>query len=93
MFWRMNDAPIAVISGASRGALRSGLYAMSSTVTLSSPQKAMQMRSATITSGQSTYHAWPWWRSKREVPTTVTAIIEPSMKTSPCAKLISSRMP
>ena len=23
-FWRMNDTPIAVISGASRGALRSG---------------------------------------------------------------------
>ena len=25
MFWRMNDIPIAVISGASRGAFRSGL--------------------------------------------------------------------
>ena len=30
MFWRMNETPTAVISGASRGARRRGLYAMRS---------------------------------------------------------------
>ena len=40
-FWRMNDMPMAVISGASRGALRSGLYAMRSTVTLIRPQPSI----------------------------------------------------
>ncbi len=38
MFERMNEAPIAVISGASLGAWRSRRYATNSTVTLISPQ-------------------------------------------------------
>ena len=34
MFWTMNDMPIAVMSGARRGACRSGLYATRSIVAL-----------------------------------------------------------
>ena len=37
----MNDIPIAVISGASRGAPRSGRYAIRSIVALISPQAAI----------------------------------------------------
>ena len=39
MPWRMNENPIAVISGASRGWLRSGLYPIRSIATLIAAQK------------------------------------------------------
>src|ERR671935_260096 len=41
---RMNDIPIAVISGASRGALRKGRYATRSIVALRRPQNAIAAR-------------------------------------------------
>ena len=40
-FWRMNDIPIAVINGASFGALRNGLYATRSIITFSEPVASM----------------------------------------------------
>ena len=42
-FWRMNDTPIAVIRGASRGALRRGRYAKRSIATPSRPMTGMTM--------------------------------------------------
>ena len=44
--------PMAVISGASRGALRSGLYAIRSTVTLMRPQPSMATASETRIAGE-----------------------------------------
>src|SRR5881397_774398 len=45
--WRMNDIPIAVINGASRGAFRSGRYATRSIDAFRRPQNAMQQSSVT----------------------------------------------
>ncbi len=48
---RMNDIPIAVISGTSRGALRSGLYATRSIEALRRAQPAIAITSATRIAG------------------------------------------
>ena len=50
-FWRMNDTPIAVISGTRRGAPRSGLYATRSIVALSKPHPTIATASATRIAG------------------------------------------
>jgi hypothetical protein len=90
-FWRMNDMPMAVISGASRGALRSGLYAILSTVTLMRPQPSIATTSATRMAGSTEPN--DELSVSPNSPISTAAIIAPSMNTSPCAKLISSRMP
>ena len=91
-FCRMNEKPTAVISGASLGALRSGLYATRSIITLSVPQhdhrdeqdheqaedQAQQRRSSTVSP---------------IVPIKEKATKLPIMKRSPWAKLMSSMMP
>ena len=54
MFWTMNDMPIAVISGARRGAWRSGLYATRSIVALKSgedPSSATKSSSPPMMTG------------------------------------------
>ena len=90
MFWRMNDMPIAVISGASRGALRRRRYATSSIVVLRTAQNAI-----TITSIRRIidHRKSPESPASPKLETIVATSIPPSMNTSPWAKLISSRMP
>ena len=84
--------PIAVISGASLGALRSGRYATRSMTTLSVPQNAIAMNSVAITSGVVTYHSWVPFRPNQPLATVMVTIV-PNMNTSPWAKLINSMMP
>ena len=42
--WRMNENPIAVMSGTRRGWLRSGLYPMRSIETLMTMQKSIEKK-------------------------------------------------
>ena len=88
----MNDIPIAVISGASRGAPRNGLYATNSIVAFSTPQMTIAATSVTRIAGTSEPIDALVLEAEDEVMN-VAEIIPPSMNTSPCAKLISSRMP
>ena len=91
-FWRMNDIPIAVISGASRGACRSGRYATRSIPVLRAAQNAIAQRSVTSSAGirvESEFES----SSPNHPTATENVTHEPSMNTSPLAKLISSRMP
>ena len=83
--------PMAVIRGASRGAFRNGLYAMRSTVTLIRPQPSIATARATRIAGSTEPN--DELSVSPNSPMSTAAIIAPSMKTSPCAKLISSRMP
>ena len=46
-FWRMNEKPTAVISGASFGALRNGRYPTRSIIALRTPQTTIVMTSTT----------------------------------------------
>ena len=87
----MKLTPIAVISGARRGALRNGLYAMRSIDALSSPHASIVSTRVASAIGIVTA-PWPWCRLKKCV-LIVIVNMPPSMNTSPCAKLISSRMP
>jgi hypothetical protein len=87
----MNDIPIAVISGASLGALRNGRYATRSIITFSEPDASMLTTStppipAMITSVDD-LELIP---SQAQID---TATNEPIMNTSPWAKLISSMIP
>ena len=83
--------PMAVINGAKRGAFRNGLYAMRSTVTLIRPQPIMATASETRIAGSTDPNEE--LSVSENSPISTAAIIAPSMKTSPCAKLINSRMP
>ncbi len=91
MFSRMNDMPIAVISGARRGALRSRRYASRSMTTPVSPHSSIETRmvsSATPISGSPC--------SSPETPSSERVASEknvPSVYTSPWAKLMSSMIP
>ena len=49
MFWRMNETPMAVISGASRGAPRRGRYATTSIVVLIAPHIAITIAGVAYT--------------------------------------------
>ena len=91
MFWRMNETPTAVINGASRGARRSGLYAMRSITAFATANPGIVTRSTS--------------RSPPMITGTLVSVSRPShvmienatspdsMKTSPCAKLMSCRIP
>ena len=63
----MKLTPIAVISGASRGAPRSGRYATNSIVALIEPQASIARISVAKTIGIVTM-PWPWCRPKKCVP-------------------------
>src|SRR5579862_4971575 len=69
------------------------LGSMMATTLVGSTVLGLTTSSASMIPGQSTYQALPAVRPSTVLPTSVVAIIEPSMKTSPWAKLISSRMP
>ncbi len=85
----MIDTPIAVISGASRGALRSGRYAMRSIATLTKMQTGIAAARPTTSS---TGPGVPGAIVCR--PAIVAyAVSAPTISTSPCAKLIRFRMP
>ncbi len=88
---RKNDIPMAVISGARRGALRSGRYATRSIATLIPPMTS-------ITTGNTTSKARRLMTVKvpsviANNPRRVVPMYAPSVNTSPWAKLISSMMP
>ncbi len=80
---RMIEMPIAVISGASRGAPRSGRYAMRSMVKPTAMQTgtAQSTPANTITSGGSAVPA--------RAAITESETMAPTITTSPWAKLIS----
>ena len=82
--------PIAVISGASRGACRSRRYATSSIVVFRTAQNAITITSISRIIGQRKRPDSP---ARPKLETMVATSIPPSMNTSPWAKLISSRMP
>ena len=92
MFSRMNATPTAVISGTRRGAPRNGLYATRSIVVLSRPHPIIATASEMRITGSSDDIDGCELRSKTWI-TKVAVIIPPIMKTSPWAKLMSSRMP
>ncbi len=88
----MKLTPMAVISGARRGAFRSGRYAKRS---IRTPTKPMTiMAKANMTTSRTT--SWtgslivPW---TPKVANSHRVTNEPTMKTSPWAKLMSSMMP
>src|SRR3954451_22627239 len=64
--WRMNDIPMAVINGASRGAPRNGRYAMYSIVAFSTPQMTIAATSVMMIAGISELADALVWRSKAE---------------------------
>ena len=78
--------PIAVISGARRGALRSGRYATFSIVKFSSEQTTIAASRLTISSSQ------PGIVPARPTAT-VQLVSAPTISTSPWAKLIRLMMP
>src|SRR5664280_615898 len=85
---RTTDTPIAVISGASRGALRSGRYANRSTNTPVTTEVAI---APSRTSGRATQTLRP--SDAGRAVKTVRPPNAPTMKISPWAKLISWIMP
>ena len=92
MFWRMKLTPMAVIRGARRGAFRSGRYAKRSMRTPTRPITVIVNANITMSmiaslGGSSIAPLTPSVDSSHSVTN------EPTMKTSPWAKLISSMMP
>ncbi len=92
MFWTMNDMPIAVISGARRGAWRSGLYATRSIVALKTEKTTI-----TTTNVRRSPPTMTGTLESVSSPSTDTMIVlakrPDSANTSPWAKLISCRIP
>ncbi len=88
----MNDTPTAVISGARRGALRSGLYAIRSIDALIMAN--IGIVTASVSSSPPTITTRLASVSRPSTETiNVLATRPDSAKTSPCAKLISWRIP
>ena len=89
----MKETPIAVISGASRGALRRRRYAMRSIARVERRRRTPSPTNSV--SSNATRGDEPGLRAVEAewVPATVTLNIVPHMNTSPWAKLISSMMP
>ena len=92
-FWRMNDTPIAVMSGATRGAWRSGRYTRRSMLTFRNPMIGIVNASAARTKKMSgmTWSTGPV--CPKTPPMRTTDRNAPSMKISPWAKLMSSMIP
>ena len=93
MFWTMNDMPTAVISGASRGACRSGLYAMRSIEALNSANPVMITTSVTSRPPMITSTLAVDVEAEDADDDGAGDEARTRAKTSPCAKLISCRMP
>ena len=79
--------PIAVISGASRGAVRSGRYASFSIVKFSAAQTTIAQ------SSEIAINAQPGSPESPSAMTTVQLVSAPTINTSPCAKLIRLMIP
>ncbi len=91
MFWRMKDTPTAVISGASRGALRSGLYAMRSINAFATAKTGMVTASPSRRPPMITGDARV--RIETEPDDHRERHEAGQANTSPCAKLMSCRIP
>jgi hypothetical protein len=88
----MNDMPTAVIRGASLGAPRNGRYATRSIITLRLP--LVSIATSSDASRPMTSPTIAVCSVSPITPQNQAAVTsEPIMKTSPCAKLISSMMP
>ena len=90
VFWRNSEAPIAVMSGTRRGALRSGRYATRSSNTATATEHTMPaiIRIAMESTGLELIKPWSF--------STLATKYEPNapnMNTSPWAKLIIRRTP
>jgi hypothetical protein len=92
MFETMNDIPTAVMSGVSRGACRSGRYATRSIVALTTAKSGIVIASVTMIPPITT-RLLESPVSPRTESRIVLATRPDSEKTSPCAKLISCRIP
>ena len=88
----MKDTPTAVINGASRGAWRSGLYAMRSIEALTNANTGIVIASVSSSPPMTASTAVSASRPRTETMI-VLATRPDSAKTSPWAKLISCRMP
>ena len=89
----MNDMPTAVISGASRGAFRSGLYATRSIVALMNANSGIVTASVT-SEPDDDQRSTPVSASSPKTEMIIVLATSPeSANTSPWAKLISWRMP
>jgi len=83
--------PIAVISGAKRGAFRRGRYATRSIVTFTAPMISMVIGNTRRSA--STLPNWKVFSLVEKKVISAAPTYAASVKTSPCAKLISSMMP
>ena len=83
--------PTAVMSGASLGALRSGLYATRSIITFKLP--VATIATISVTNRPSARPRVPVASVSPSVPYSPKDTNEPIMNTSPWAKLISSMIP
>ena len=92
MFWTMNDMPTAVIRTASLGALRNLRYAISSMLAFTAAPNAIAIRNTAAS--PSTTATVPEVSSRWKRFAIRLAMNSPvSANTSPCAKLISCRIP
>ena len=88
----MNDTPTAVISGASLGAFRSGLYAMRSIVALTTAKSGIV--TASVPSRPRMIMSTAVFSSRPKTEMIIVLATRPDRaKTSPWAKLMSWRMP
>ena len=92
MFCTMNETPTAVINGARRGALRSGLYAIRSMLPLITPNIGIVINKVTASPTMMKMTLDPSSSPSTRV-ITVLATRPESANTSPWAKLISCRIP
>jgi hypothetical protein len=86
-FWMTMETPMAEMSGARREMWRSGRYAKRSTSTLMSPAPAI------ATANMATAARGPLPKRPGSAKDRPSAMKDPSMSTSLCAKLIMVRMP
>ncbi len=89
--WRMNEKPTAVISGASLGAPRNGLYATRSIITLS--DALVSIETIRQTNSPPTIDSGALVIPRPSSPKSASEVSDPIMNTSPWAKLISSMIP
>jgi hypothetical protein len=88
--WRKNETPRALISGAIRGACRSGRYAKRSIAIPSKPDPTIA--AANMSKNRTGIETFGLVAPPSAVSTKYP-MYEPIMKTSPCAKLSSFRIP
>ena len=90
VYCRKRDAPMAVMSGTSRGAPRSGRYAIRSSSTAMTMLTIIAVARVRAKARMGLESIMPWLFRPVAVNQALKA---PHMKTSPWAKLIMNRMP